>query len=121
MRDDLSAWMATATKPGPFSPPGLVLAIGDQLTIEGVDGADRPLTADSIWPLACLTKLALADLAVRTLDLDRPITAWLPEVGWPFTIQQLLTHTTGLPLDLPNDEYGRLDADGVRDRIITIQ
>jgi hypothetical protein len=121
MRDDIAAWLTTALKPGPFSPPGLVVAINDDVTIAGVDGAGVPLTREAIWPLACLTKLALADTAVRVLDLDRPITSWLPEVGWPFTVRQLLTHTSGLPLDLPIDEYGTLEADDVRDRMLRAQ
>lgn len=121
MRPDIAAWMSVATKPGPFSPPGLVYVLNDDISYIGVDGAGVPLTEHSIWPLACLTKLALADLAVRTLDLDRPITACLPEVGWPFTMRQLLTHTSGLPLDLPIDEYGRLNADDIRDRMLRVR
>lgn len=121
MRADVSAWMLSVLKPGPFSPPGLAVFLNDDIACIGVDGAGVPITDTSIWPLACLTKLALADTAVRVFDLDRPITSVLPEVGWPFTLRQLLTHTSGLPLDLPLDEYGTLTADDVRDRMLSVQ
>src|SRR5688500_9983699 len=112
--------MAAAIKPGPFSPPGLAVAINGEFAACGVDGAGVPLTAASRWPLACLTKLALADAAVRMLELDCPINVWLPDIRWPFTVRELLTHTSGLPLDLPSDEYGLLSADDVRDRIMAV-
>ena len=107
-------WMRAATIPGPFSPPGLVVAINGATIVTGVDGAGVPLTPDAIWPITCLTKLVLADVAVQTLPLDATITTWLPEVESPATVWALLTHTAGLPLDLPGDHYGRVTADDVR-------
>jgi hypothetical protein len=111
----LSDWMISATKPGPFSPPGLIVAVNDDIAVCGVDGAGRDLNPETVWPLACLTKLALADSAVRFLELDRCITAWLPETGLDATVRQLLTHTAGLPLDLPSEWYGCLNRDDVSD------
>ena len=113
-------WMTRAVKPGPFSPPGLVVAVNDAVEVCGVDGAGVPLSVDAVWPLTCLTKLALADLAVKHLPLDAPITDWLPEVS-PVSIRALLTHTAGLPLDLPGDLYGVLDAEGVRRATLAVR
>ncbi len=116
---DLRAWMDSATRPGPFSPPGLIVAINDHLVICGVDGAGSPLTAAQYWPLSCLTKLALADLAFRALDLDAAITRWLPEVSTAPTVRALLTHTAGLPLDLDPAQYGAIDRNGVKARTLS--
>jgi CubicO group peptidase (beta-lactamase class C family) len=110
----LSDWMTSVIRPGPFNPPGMVVAINDAIEVCGVNGAGLPITAESLWPLSCVTKLAIADLAARTLFLDAPITTWLPEVETPATVRALLTHTAGLPLDLPCELYGKLDAEGVR-------
>lgn len=121
VRDDVAAWMAAAIKPGPFSPPGLAVSINGDFAACGVDAAGVPVTAESRWPLACLTKLALADAAVQMLDLDCPINVWLPKIRWPFTVRELLTHTSGLPLDLPNHEYGLLSARDVRDRMMAVE
>src|SRR5688572_29987063 len=109
----LTAWMSAATRSGRFCPPGLVVGIDDQFAVCGADGAGVRLTVDQIWPLGCLTKLALADLTVKLLDLDAPITRWLPYVSSSPTVRQLLTHTAGLPLDLEGALYGTIDSDGV--------
>jgi hypothetical protein len=113
----LQEWMASATADpaSPFSPPGLIAAVDARVVVHGVDGAGTPLRAETLFPLACVTKLALADLALRALPLDAPITTWVPEVHAPeITTRHLITHTAGLPLDLPSELYGVVDKAGVR-------
>ncbi len=116
----LSDWMSSAITPGSFSPPGLAIAINDAVEVCGIDGAGVPVTAASIWPLGCLAKIPIADSAVRTLDLDRRISTWLPETRSDVTVRQLLTHTAGLPLDLPGSLYGSIDRDRVREVMIAL-
>jgi hypothetical protein len=112
---NLEEWMGRSIRPGTFNPPGLVVAIDGRITVCGTDGGDRSLTPDDYWPITCLSKLVLADLALRHVDVNAPIGEWLPEVSAPeITFQQLLTHTAGLPLDLPIELYGHIDAAGVR-------
>ena len=108
MRGDLQAWIAAVLKPGPFAVPGVVVAINDEYTCAGVDGAGRPLKVNDIWPSACLTKLAIADATVKAMELDSPINDVVGAGGVAITPRQLLTHTSGLPLDLPIELYGEL-------------
>lgn len=72
---------------------------------QGGLASDRPpVTADSLFDLASLTKLYVTVLALSLVDegrlaLDEPVERWLPEYGdgeW-VTLRQLLTHTSGLP------------------------
>lgn len=93
---------------------GMVLAIArgaDSPTylVVGSDTAGLSLAADSLFPVASLTKLATA-LAVlrlaadRALALDDPLAHYLPEAAAAqpgVTLRRLLCHTSGLPVDLP--------------------
>ena len=70
-------------------------------------GDSRPMTRDTVFDLASLTKIVATTTAVLTLvgdgrlGLDDPVVGYLPafvagEAG-PVTIRHLLTHTSGLP------------------------
>lgn len=75
----------------------------------GADADGRPLAEDTLLPVASITKLATA-LAVLTLvehgglALDDPLGRHLPEAeaasDGRVTIRRLLSHTSGLPLDV---------------------
>ncbi len=76
----------------------------------GVDAAARPLAADSLFPVASVTKLATALAVLRLVDggilqLDEPLVRYIPEAAaaadYRVTPRRLLSHTAGLPLDLP--------------------
>ncbi|HEY2268804.1 MAG TPA: serine hydrolase domain-containing protein [Streptosporangiaceae bacterium] len=70
-------------------------------------GARRPMTIDTVFDLASLTKVVATTTAVLALvgqgrvGLDDPVTRYLPGFmagrQGPVTIRQLLTHTSGLP------------------------
>lgn len=93
--------------------PGIVLAVarpGDTIAIlaEGVDGRGAALGPESLIPVASITKLATA-LAIHrlhdrgALTLDDQLGRHLPAAATASaTIRQLLCHTGGLPLDLPD-------------------
>ncbi|CAH0122636.1 Penicillin-binding protein 4* [Paenibacillus sp. CECT 9249] len=63
----------------------------------------RPLTADTIFELASLSKpitaLGIARLRqTGKVDFDDPVAKWIPELPYPgITIRHLLEHTSGLP------------------------
>ncbi|MGY3334578.1 CubicO group peptidase (beta-lactamase class C family) [Streptomyces filamentosus] len=78
-----------------------------------------PMTPDTVFDVASLTKLFTALLAVRqvergTLELDRRAAAYLPEFGRAgkagITVRHLLAHTSGLRAELPL--YGAPDREG---------
>lgn len=97
--------------------PGVVVAYQygyDDIQVQafGVDGAGHPLSTHSIFPVASITKLALA-LAVHRLcelghiHLTHALAAYLSDVhphSAHVTIDSLLCHTAGYDLDLPNKE-----------------
>lgn len=60
-------------------------------------------TASTIKPLTAIGLLRLVDAGL--VDLDAPITAYLPELiaGDAITVRQLLSHTAGLPDAIPPD------------------
>jgi CubicO group peptidase (beta-lactamase class C family) len=70
-------------------------------------GAERPMTASTVFDIASLTKLVgtttavLAQTAIGALGLDDPVMDYLPDFAacrkGPVTIRHLLTHTSGLP------------------------
>jgi len=82
------------------------VAVGSLGTI-GADGAElidlEPVTADTRYDLASVTKLYSAVTALRLvdagiLDLDAPVVGLLPQFVDPsVTLRHLLTHTSGLP------------------------
>jgi beta-lactamase class C len=92
--------------------PGMVLAVARtgqpvQYLAIGEDALGQPLTRDSLFPVASITKMAtalsvlhLADAGI--LSLDHPIAEYLPsaasaEAG--VTIRSLLCHSSGLPIE----------------------
>ena len=94
--------------------PGIALAsiYGDvppTVTIVGTDGAGTPLAADSLIPVASVTKLATALAVLRLVDeseigLDDELGVHLPtaQASQPdVTIRRMLSHTAGLPPDVP--------------------
>ncbi|MFF3275229.1 serine hydrolase domain-containing protein [Streptomyces chrestomyceticus] len=67
-----------------------------------------PVTRDTAFPVGSLTKpftaaLAMMLVADGDVDLDEPMRDQLPEFGAGrlVTLRQLLSHTSGLPSDLP--------------------
>lgn len=95
--------------------PGAAAAVwaGGKTVFEGVAGhaqllpERRPVTLGTLFDLASLTKVLctvpvlLRLWAERRVDLDEPLSRWLPELeGVPAgraTLRQALAHTTGLP------------------------
>ncbi len=90
---------------------GLSVAVGhDQQPIEyvtlGTDAADQPLTENSLFPVASITKLATALVVLRLVDqgalaLPSLLETYLPEAAAAqagVTLRNLLTHTSGLPM-----------------------
>jgi CubicO group peptidase (beta-lactamase class C family) len=116
--------------------PGWALAAGrgDELEVLRAGGltdthaASRPVTADTLFDLASLTKV-LATLPVvlalvrdGALALDSRVAELLPGFDTApgkaeITLAHLLTHTSGLPATRP---YGsqRLPADTIRERLL---
>jgi len=96
--------------------PGAVIAVthdANQVAhlVIGSDADGQELTADSIFPVASVTKLATALAVLRLveqneLELDDPLSYYVPtaEAAQPeVTIRSLLCHTSGLPAELAND------------------
>lgn len=115
--------------------PGVVVAFqygyhDPVVTAWGVDGADVPLSVASIFPVASVTKLALGLALLRCVErgqlvLDCPMgdyLAMLPPAAARSTARQLLSHTSGYSMDMPNKE-GRhtigLTWDALRDEALT--
>ncbi|MGH3867014.1 MAG: serine hydrolase domain-containing protein [Pseudonocardiaceae bacterium] len=96
--------------------PGVVWAVGDTggwqasgaLGVLDPTNPSRPMTTDTVFDVASLTKImavwALVGMLWEsgTLALDDPLAALVPELdGYPLgpvTVHQLLTHTAGVPL-----------------------
>lgn len=95
--------------------PGIAVAVthGGRTVASGGAGmadtaAGRPPTADTLWPIASVTKSFTAVLAMQLaeggrLDLDAPVTDVLPDLHVAdthttarLTMRRLLTHTSGL-------------------------
>lgn len=76
-------------------------------------GSPEPVTAESVMPLASLTKpftasAVLALAAEGRLALDEPIGAYVPALSGAWAdvpIRYYLTHTTGLPGEIINRNY----------------
>ncbi|MEM8532859.1 MAG: serine hydrolase domain-containing protein [Chloroflexota bacterium] len=93
--------------------PGVVIAVArpNEPTVHlacGVDALGRPLAADSLFPVASVTKLATALATLRLIDagllnLDDLLRDHLPyavAAQSDMTISSLLSHTSGLPVEL---------------------
>lgn len=78
-------------------------AYGNRALVPSVE----PMTADTVFDAASLTKVAATTPAIWLLiergkiGLDDPVQKYIPELPWPdMTIRHLLTHTSGLRPDL---------------------
>lgn len=98
---------------GPVRVPGAVVAVAREggpaiVLAHGAAADGQPLTPETLFPVASITKLATALTVLRmvdsgTLGLDDPLTAYLPDAaaaGAGVTLRGLLCHSAGLPLDL---------------------
>jgi CubicO group peptidase (beta-lactamase class C family) len=94
--------------------PGLVVAAGRPGSVAahvalGTDAAGRALAADTLFPVASVTKLATALAVLRLVDtgglgLDDELALDLPRAvaAQPgVSVRALLCHASGLPLDVP--------------------
>jgi CubicO group peptidase (beta-lactamase class C family) len=95
--------------------PGAVILVGqgDRILYRRAAGsralvpAPEPMTVDTVFDLASLTKVVATTPAILALreagrvDLDVPLLRYLPELdGTPYgpvTIRQVLTHSSGIP------------------------
>ena len=123
--------------------PGMVWGIVQDGRLVHVKGAGvqdieakRPVTADTLFRIASMTKAftALSILKLRDdgkLSLDAPVETYVPEMrGWTYPtddspqirVRDLLTHTAGFVTDdpwgdrqtpLPEEEFTRLLREGV--------
>ena len=101
--------------------PGVVILVGQgnrvlyrkALGSRAVTPAVEPMTTDTIFDIASLTKVVATTPAIlalvddRKLDLDAPLGRYLKEfhaaqLGW-LTVRRVLTHTAGFA-DLPSSE-----------------
>jgi len=109
--------------------PGLSAAVvceGTTLWSGGFGLADvasgRSTDADTLYPLASITKVVTATALVRLRDegrlrLDDPVAQWIPELGIrnpfpdaaPPTIRQAVSHTAGFPRETVFDCWETLE------------
>ncbi len=98
--------------------PGAVLTVGHGGHVvyqraygsRALDPAVEPMTEDTIFDMASLTKCLVTATAVMQLEeqgrvaLDEPVARYLPEFAQNgkdlVTVRELLTHTSGLPPDV---------------------
>lgn len=94
--------------------PGMVVAVSRPseslaFVAEGSDAAGTALAADTLFPVASVTKMAAALAVLRLCDqgqlaLDDPLEHHVPEAqaaAQPgVTLRALLCHTAGLPIDV---------------------
>lgn len=125
--------------------PGLAIALVRGGAVAGargfgvtsVEDGGLPVTPRTLFQIGSITKsltgtLVLRLVAAGLLDLDRPVTAYLPDLtlaapgaAGRVTLRLLLSHTAGLPWDqiTPTRLHGRRDpgglADFVRDELPT--
>jgi len=102
--------------------PGAVLVVGQkgQIAFEHAYGnralepAVEPMTEDTVFDMASLTKVIVTTSAVLELyeqgkvELDSPVAHYLPEFAQngkaKITVRELMTHYSGLPPDVPLDD-----------------
>ena len=89
--------------------------------------AKRPMTADTIFRLTSVSKPIVTSAAMRLvemgiLDLDRPVTDWVPDFKPKYngttpaiTLRQLLTHTSGIGYVSDEGGKGPYNDAGVQD------
>ncbi len=92
LRDLLDPYVKDATVPGAVA----LLARGDDVTVEAVGtravDSDAPMTRDSIFRVASLTKPITAAAVMLLVEegrlgLDDPIGRWLPELAAPMVVR----------------------------------
>lgn len=100
-----------------FGIPGAIFAVagptGSHKSVSlGVDAQGNPIDCDSLFPLASTSKLALGLLILGLIDegalsLDVELRRYLPDAAASFspgvTIRTLLSHTSGLPLEIRHE------------------
>lgn len=94
--------IAVATARGKLAPTSV---------LAGTDAAGLPLSDDTLYPVASLTKLAVALAILRLVDrgrvrLDHALARYLPDARAKqpeVTLRSLLTHTSGLPATLADE------------------
>lgn len=90
--------------------------------LDGKPSAAEPMTEDTIFDMASLTKCLATATAVMQLveqgkvDVDAPVAKYLPEFGVngkeAVTVRELLTHYSGLPPDVDlKDAWGLAEPD----------
>lgn len=112
----LQRWLDEGLTPGVAA----VIAREGRLVGEFYDGAadgERAVTAETLFCLASITKLYTACAAMSLVEdglvaLNEPLAPWLPEFAaeerGQLTLRRLLTHTSGLPMDLGPEELERI-------------
>lgn len=112
----LERWLAEGLTPGVAA----VIAREGRLVGEFYGGSadgERPVTAETLFSLASITKLYTACAAMALVEdglvaLSEPLEPWLPEFApeerGQLTLRRLLTHTSGLPVDLGPEELERI-------------
>lgn len=89
-----------------------------EAVVRGSDGAGQPLNADSLLPVASITKMATALVVLRLVDeeelaLDDTLATYLPQAAAAHsnvTLRKLLCHTSGAPIDV-SDKLASYSAD----------
>ena len=113
--------------------PGCVLVVGrrDEILLRKAYGSRSlvperaPMTPDTVFDLASITKAVATSTSVMILaergliDVDAPATKYVPELAKlpPFTVRQLLVHTSGLPADTAIADYATADRAAIVRRI----
>ncbi|OYU16018.1 MAG: 1,4-butanediol diacrylate esterase [Alphaproteobacteria bacterium PA4] len=129
--DTLTAALADAGIPGAVALTGSSRAAGDAIAI-GTRGDGAPMTADSVFQLASMTKAVVSVAAMQLVEagrltLDAPIGDLLPGLAdpqvltgfdgdgrvqtrpaaRPITLRHLLSHTSGLGYDFVHADMAR--------------
>jgi CubicO group peptidase (beta-lactamase class C family) len=108
LRPSLEAVLRTEDMPGIALAVALGAAPAQTLCV-GCDAMGHELAAEALFPVASVTKLAMALAVLRLVEagrlaLDDSLAQHLPEAAAArpgVTLRALLSHTAGLPLDLP--------------------
>jgi CubicO group peptidase (beta-lactamase class C family) len=102
VRSELGQIIKAARVPGAVAAAGRgprTLATWTAGHADTAPGAARPMTPETIFDLASLTKVVATTTTVLALaGLDDPVCRYLPRFAFPaVTVRHLLTHTSGLP------------------------
>ena len=93
-----AALLEEAVRRGDPPAAGACAIMNDRVVYESAHGCDP----DSIFDVASITKLAATTLAIAALiedgelELDDPISNWIPSMR-DITVRELLGHRSGLP------------------------